>query len=412
MKDHGFKFLLMSRIFRSMALIFMTLASPIYLNDINLTLVQIGIIYVGVMLFTAFLSISLGALGDRKGFKKALILGDIPPILGALLLSLTGNTVLIIIGVIIAGLSGVAGGMRGAFSPGMIAFTARNYPDNKVRVKKFSILVQSASAASIVGALLLVSQFYISTYTGTILSFRVLFGLSAVLTTLSLVSLFFLEEVNITKKSTKIMKKESINYTIKISILNILNGSALGLSLPLLPLFFAIAFKFQSTSTAFYIGIIYLPSYLMTILGSSLSKKYSDRINIINTAKATRVLNGVLFLLMGIIFTMQYYSILVFLPLLLFAAALYSARSLVAGFGSASISTISMSGLNKEDYGTATSIQGLASSLSQSSSGISGYLADYLFPLPMLIGGALQISAGILYPIFIKNNRKINKNKK
>ena len=68
MKDEmGFGFLLYSRIFRSVAIIFMTLASPLYLSLAGFRVQEIGLVYLGLMLFnSAFCTISELNVERRK----------------------------------------------------------------------------------------------------------------------------------------------------------------------------------------------------------------------------------------------------------------------------------------------------------------------------------------------------------
>ncbi|TRM86637.1 MFS transporter, partial [Sulfolobus sp. A20-N-G8] len=54
-------------------------------------------------------------------------------------------------------------------------------------------------------------------------------------------------------------------------------------------------------------------------------------------------------------------------------------------------------GVSAEDFGTASSIQGIATRLSQMSSGLSGYLLEYALPLPLEVGGVLQAIGGYVY---------------
>ena len=58
---------------------------------------------------------------------------------------------------------------------------------------------------------------------------------------------------------------------------------------------------------------------------------------------------------------------------------------------------MNLRGINNEDYGTASSVMGVANRLSQTSSGLSGYLMDVSLPAPVFIGGAAQLIGGILY---------------
>lgn len=56
-----------------------------------------------------------------------------------------------------------------------------------------------------------------------------------------------------------------------------------------------------------------------------------------------------------------------------------------------------MNGVNSQDYGTASSIMGLSNRLSQTSSGLSGYMMDVYLPFPVLMGGILQTFGGFIY---------------
>ncbi|MEM3827438.1 MAG: hypothetical protein QXR58_02450, partial [Candidatus Micrarchaeaceae archaeon] len=75
----------------------------------------------------------------------------------------------------------------------------------------------------------------------------------------------------------------------------------------------------------------------------------------------------------------------------------------IAGFGSPSRTTVSVRGIDAEDYGAATSVQGIASRTAQLSSGASGYLMDYALPMPIFIGGIFQLISGISYKLLFKD---------
>ena len=395
--DMGFRFLVYSRIFRSVALIFMTLSTPLYLALLGVSIVHIGLVYVGVMAFTAILSVSLGMLGDRIGYKKSLLIGELPPLLGALILSLTGNISMVVIAVILAGISGLAGGLRGAFSPGMTALVASNYRDKQLRIRKLGALIISASLASVFGAILLLSQSYLLAYVGAEEAFRILFGIAALLLLASFSSILFVWEGERPRKSTRIMKSESFRHVLRISSLNIINGAGLGMAMPLLPLMFAITFHLPSETTALYVGIIYIPSYITTALGSYLSNRRSS-IYAARTASYVRITSGLLLGLLAAVLAAQYYLELPdALPLLSLAAVVFASRAFIAGFGSSSVSAMSVMNIHGEDYGTATSMQGLFGNISQTSSGLSGYLMDLALPAPLVAGAILQILNGVMY---------------
>ncbi|MGC8680118.1 MAG: MFS transporter, partial [Candidatus Micrarchaeia archaeon] len=71
-------------------------------------------------------------------------------------------------------------------------------------------------------------------------------------------------------------------------------------------------------------------------------------------------------------------------------------------FGSPSRTTINVKGIDSEDYGAATSVQGIAGRIAQMSSGASGYLMDLALPLPIFIGALFQIASSISYKVLFK----------
>jgi Major Facilitator Superfamily. len=150
--DSRFKYLLYSRAFRSIALIYMSLAFSLYLVALHVSIINIGLVAAATMLFMIFLTLLLGAIGDRKGYKTELVIAELFAFIGALIIAISTSVTYIIIGMIIAGLSGGAGGMRGAFSPGTNAFIANNYRDEKERVKRYSLVTMVASLSAIVAA--------------------------------------------------------------------------------------------------------------------------------------------------------------------------------------------------------------------------------------------------------------------
>ncbi|MGC8505816.1 MAG: MFS transporter, partial [Thermoplasmata archaeon] len=82
---------------------------------------------------------------------------------------------------------------------------------------------------------------------------------------------------------------------------------------------------------------------------------------------------------------------------------LYAVRSGIAGLGTPMRSAISVRGIGSEDYGTASSIQGIATRGSQMTSGLSGYLMDAYFPAPLFLGGLLQVTGSFVYYRIIRN---------
>ena len=391
-EERTFKFFLVSRASRSVALIFVTLSLPLYLFALHYNIISIGIIYFVIMAFNAGLSVLLGALGDRIGYKKSLIIGEVFPLIALILLTVSVNFFAIVIAAIIGGIAGAAGGMRGTFSPGSTALIVSNWKGSNERVKKLADTTYVGSTFAIFGSLMLYFKSFFINSIGVIGSFRILFGFSAFMVLISLVALLFVAEVKRPKKTTKVMKRESIRYSIKVILANSFNGFGLGMAVPLLPLWFELRFGVNSS----LIGIIYTISYAATAIAAFLASKkaYSPRFSTLFTASYTRALQGVMLI------------IIAFSPLFILSSFFFTLRSFIAGFGSPSRSAVNMHGVNSQDYGTASSVMGLANRLAQTSSGLSGYLMDISLPFPVLFGGILQTVGGFIYFKVLSPNKK------
>jgi len=388
--DSRFKYLLYSRAFRSIALIYMSLAFSLYLVALHVSIINVGLVAAATMLFMIFLTILLGAIGDRRGYKTELVIAEVFAFIGALIIAISSTVTYIIIGMIIAGLSGGAGGMRGAFSPGTNAFIANNYRDEKERVKRYSLVTMVASAAAIGGSLLFSIVTPLSASVGLLNAYRYIFMFSSALLGLSVLLLLLLTDAKKPVKTTKMMKASSAKYSLKVITANSLGGIGMGVFMPLLPLWFKLSYGAEP----FEIGIIFSAVYIFTALGSYMSSRFAHRFNALNIASYTRVLGSLLLLAMA------------FSPALIIAGIIYIARAVIAGFGSPSRTTVNVRGIDAEDYGTATSVQGVASRVAQLSSGASGYLMDYALPMPLVVGGIFQFASGISYKLLFKGKNK------
>ena len=391
-EERTFKFFLISRATRSISLIFVTLALPLYLFALHYNIISIGIIYFVIMSFNAVLSLLLGALGDRVGYKKSLIIGEFFPLTALIMLAISTNFFVIVIAAVIGGIAGIAGGMRGTFSPGSTALIVSNWEEQKERVKKLAQTTYVGSGFAIFGGLLLYLRSFLINSIGDILSFRLLFGFSAFMILISLISLLFVAEVRRPKKTTRVMKKESAKYSLRIITANLFNGFGMGVALPLLPLWFELRFGVDTG----LIGIIYTISYAATAIAAYLASKraYLTKFSIVFTASYTRTLQGAMLI------------IIAFSPLFILSSVFFMIRSFIAGFGSPSRSAVNMSGVNSQDYGTASSVMGVANRVSQTSSGLSGYLMDISLPFPVLLGGLLQTIGGFVYYRVLTPKRK------
>jgi MFS family permease len=390
--DSSFRYLLISRSSRSIALVFVSLAFSLYLNVLGYSLIFIGLLYLIIVLFNVFLSLAIGMIGDRIGYSRALIIGELFPLAGLAGLAISTNIYIIAFSAILGGISGTAGGLRGAFSPGSTAFIASNWPREVSRVDKLAKVNIVASLSSIIGGFLLITHGYLYQFYGSAGTFRVLFAIAFVILLVSVISLLFLKERRRPRKTSTVMKKESLSYSLRIIIPNIINGSAIGIAIPLLPLWFELRFHVSVS----FVGEIFTFAYVATALGSYISGRYlnSEKISAIAVSSVARFFQGLLFIAIA------------FSPFVLIAFSLYALRSGIAGMGAPMRSAISVRGIGNEDYGAASSIQGIATRGSQMTSGLSGYLMDTYLPSPLFIGGIIQISGSFIYYRIIRNWEK------
>ncbi|MCL4380916.1 MFS transporter [Candidatus Marsarchaeota archaeon] len=392
--NDSFKYLLVSRAMRSVALIFTTLALPLYLKALGYRVETIGIFYFAIILINAFIVLGLGNLGDRVGYKKILIIAELLPLIGLLMLSSSTTLSFILIAAVLCGVSGTAGGARGAMSPGSTALIASNWRGQRARINKISKINLAASSFAILGGMLLSIQNIISLSIGDINAFKALYLLCAIFILISLISLFLVKEVKRPKKQTKFMKKGSTAYSLRILLPNLINGAGIGIVIPLLPLWLALKYD----ASAFTIGLIFSVSYIATSLASySASKiKYKNNRYILKFATYTRTFQGLSLILIA------------FIPYLGIAAALLILRTFVAGIGMPSRAVTNIKNISNEDYGTATTMQGMGSRFSQTTSGLSGYLMELSLSSPLVIGGVLQtISAFVYFKLVDSARRRI-----
>ena len=379
--DLTFKFLVVSRASRSIALSFSAISYPLYLFVLGYNIVTIGFFAFFLILFTVFQTIMMGIIGDRFGYRYSLLISELFPIFSMLTLFLTTQPLFIEL-TVIGGIGGGPGAIRGAFSPGTTALIGNNWPDTSERVKKISVITTIGSLFSVFGGGLVIGQGFLAHSVGDIYSYKLLFGICALLMIVSLISLIFVSERKREMKKSGIIQRGSMKFLGKVILSNSINGAGIGLSMAIISAWFHVAFGVST----FLLGIMFTGSYISTAIGSYLSIKTAHKMK--NPAKVgayARMLQGLLMIPLAIS------------PFFFIAAILYVGRMTVAGYGTPSRSTINISELKEGDLGAGTSLQATAARLSQLTSGGSGILTDLYIPLPLVVGGSIQFAAGILY---------------
>lgn len=391
--DRGFKFLLVSRAARSVSLSFSAISYPLYLSLIGFSNVGVGLMAFLVILFTILQTILLGALGDRVGYRTTLFLGEIFPLVSLTSLFFVKSGPLIYLSVI-GGIGGGPGGMRGAFSPGTTAIVAKNWQDPSSRINRLGMITSIGAFFSTFGGVLVIMRQYVEFLFGSSGSYRFLFGVSALLVFISLISIIFVTERNVAPvKKKKLITSGSRNHLGKVMLANAFNGAGIGLSMPIISLWFKVMYPY-ATSTE--IGIVFTISYISTGTGSFLASKIKMRGERAGKIGAYgRMLQG--FLMIPLAFS----------PFLWIAGTIYVFRMGIAGFGTPSRSSINVGGLKEGDYGAGSGFQASAARVAQTTSGSSGYLMDAYTPLPEFLGGLVQLGAGIIfYILFVSTIHK------
>ncbi|MGP6220408.1 MFS transporter [Caldiplasma sukawensis] len=375
-----YNFLLISRATRSIALSFSAIEYPLYLEALKFNNVLIGGLSFFVIAFTVLQVIILGTLGDRIGYKYSMVLGEIFPIISLIILSFVSSGPLLYLSVV-GGIAGGPEGARGAFSPGTTAYVANNWPDPESRVMKIGYVTSVGSFFSTFGGLLVV-LFGIVNPSKDLSLYREFFMLCLIFVTISMISLLFLRERKMEGKKRGFISKKSASHVSKVIITNVFNGAGIGLSMPLLSLWFSEMYNVSS----FKIGLVLTISYIATGLGSFIASRWKyGRTHSGIIGSYSRIFQGALLVLMAL------------MPFFVFAGAIYVVRMGIAGVGLPMRNQINVSGIESRDYGAGSGLQATAMRVSQSTTGATGYLMDLYLPLPEIAGGLIQAFAGFVY---------------
>lgn len=390
--DRGYKFLVTSRAFRSVAMIYVTLSLPLYLLSLNVRISFVGVLFFAMISMSVVISLLAGMVGDRIGYRYSLIMVDVPLIIASFLLYRYQSLTVIEIATIIGGVGGAPGGLRGVFAPGMMAIIARNWPETSKRISRMGFLMSIGAFASIGGSTLLYASHYLLPGVIEAQQFRDFYLFSFFLAMISAFFVYITPERKGEKKRKILMRRSSGRYTSKIFLSNLVQGSGLGLGIVLLPAWL----KLQYGLGASEIGLIFTASYVTTALGSLVSTFYPGKSSPLIYGSFSRIIQGILLLCMA------------FLPTALLFTIFYSGRQFVGGYGAPIRSAINVQGIRNEDFGTASSIQGLGVRASQGTSVAAGYLMEVSLPVPEILGGLIQGFGGYLYYRLLRGDQKRN----
>jgi MFS family permease len=382
--DRNFRLLLYARVLRSIGISFSSVALPLYMAALGFSVVVIGISFLLMTVFGSLLVFLWGPLGDRYGYAGVMMAVEVLFVASAVIFSLSpaGILPIILFAAVIGGYGGMGGGgLRGAFGPGMTALVGYLWRGPDERVRRLGTVTFVAGLAGTAGYALLSAQSALSAVLGEAGAFRAVYILTAFTGLGAIVLLGLIREPRHARKKERMITREGGRFVSRIVISNVVNGAGIGLAIPLLPLWFRLAFGYSNAE----ISAIYVVSAIAGAAASYFAHEVSSRLGAVRSAAVARVTNGLLLVTMA------------FAPLGILAASLYFLRAVSAGVGAPIRQAVTMGGVQDTELGTATSLTGLAQRASFASSGLGGYLLTLSEGLPLEFGGVLQVCGGALF---------------
>ncbi|AEB95108.1 MFS transporter [Metallosphaera cuprina] len=284
--DRDVYLLLTSRIMRSVSAgVLAVVVGLYYVNELHLTLFEVGVLFgVGAFL-TPLLTLILGFYSDKYGRKRILLitLSFLP--ISVLILLLTSNFFLLLLSSALGGF-GIAGGLVGGgvgatVAPMQTALLTEKIPPEE-RTKVFSIFTTISSYAGAGGALL-----------SHLPSYRTIFIMALIISGISTLSVIPLRESfkpRVKKVPTSSGDKDVIK---KFTITGVLNGVSQGLIVPFIPIIFSKTYGLSQSTIGDIVSIGGVVSATLMLSTPSLTK----RLGFVRLIILTRSISAVLVLL-------------------------------------------------------------------------------------------------------------------
>jgi MFS family permease len=382
--DRNFRLLLYARVLRSIGISFSSVALPLYMASLGFSVVVIGLSFLLMTVFGSLLVFLWGPVGDLYGYARVMMAVEVLFVVSAVIFSLSpaGILPIILFAAVIGGYGGMGGGgLRGAFGPGMTALVGYLWKGSDERVRRLGAITFVAGLAGTAGYALLSAQSALSAVMGEAAAFRAVYVLTAFTGLGAIVLIGLIREPRHAQKKERLITREGGRFVSRIVLSNVVNGAGIGLAIPLLPLWFRLAFGYSNAE----ISVIYVVSAIVGAVASYFAHEVSARFGAVLSASAARVTNGLLLVSMA------------FAPLGIIAASLYCFRAVSAGVSAPIRQAVTMGGVQDTELGAATSLTGLAQRASFASSGLGGYLLALSEGLPLEFGGILQVCGGGLF---------------
>ncbi len=369
----------------------MVAAFTLYLHALGWSGTQIGAVLMGALLVGSALTIAVGPLSDRGGRRLFLIGYDLLQVAAAIIAMLTTTPWLLVLAAVVGRFGRGANGSAGPFAPIEQAWFAIELPLER-RGSVFSRNSAIGFIGMAAGAALAALPPLMMGHDLSPAGYRMLFVLPLAGSVVSLLLLWLAREPLLPERQAESAEsgqrerhRENRHLT-RLVMVNLLNGTAIGLIGPLIAFWFAIKFHHGLDTIGPGLAI----GFVLGSAGSWLAAKMAKRYNIINTVIRMRGTGIVLLVLMPLA------------PWFWLAMVLYMLRG-ACNRGTAGVRQALAAGLTRvERRGLASSLQNISIQLPRAIGPVIGgalFHAGYL-NLPFYISAVLQLAYLLLYVKF------------
>lgn len=408
------KRLLLIRFLRSVGQGAMVVDLTLYLKDLHWNAAAIGGVTSAAGLFGAALILIVGILSDRMGRRPFLLIYEALTMVAAITACFTSKTFPLVLVIVVAGFGRGQSGAAGPFSPAEQAWLARHV-ERSNRGHVFSLNNAAGFVGMAIGSAIggIPALIYSSL---PIAAYRPIFILVGVVSLSCVVILLNMKEQNIdvkviqtkdfsvpqddtdVRKSPEPIKEVSIQKQenmamLKLGLVNMLNGLAIGLTGPMMAYWFSIRYDANTAE----IGVTLSIGFLMTGLFSIFNGILAERVGMVKSVTWMRVIGSAMMF------------VLPWMPNFASASVLYVMRNAINRGTQGNRSALSASLTRDKRRGLATSINALSMRLPSSiGPTLSGYMFDAgELALPLILTATLQfINAGIYQWVFGKYDKK------
>ncbi|WP_127902747.1 MFS transporter [Solirhodobacter olei] len=297
----------------------------LYLHRLGWSAVEISLVLGGALLFGSVLTLIVGPLSDRAGRRRFLLAYESVQLLAALVAALSAAPLAIGLAGIVGGFGRGGNGAAGPFSPVEQAWIAQSAPAGS-RGRIFSINGAAGAAGMAVGGLLATSPSWLQGVLPGALAFRPLFLLCTLSSAVCLVLISRAEDrearparlrdaapeaAPLPDAAEAAIRKRENGMILRLILSNMLNGSGIGMTGPLISYWFAIRFGEGPAS----IGSLMALGFLLSGAGLLVTGRLADRFGAVRMVVIMRLVGLAMLIAMP------------FAPSFWIAAGLYMFRS-------------------------------------------------------------------------------------